>query len=131
MKDYKTFKDLNIGDTIYYYDHQKIKSKKIISEPKFTTYKEPIKWCNGYREWKILSFKTTPGKPIEIRSTWDVFNNYTYPINSSLHFSNKEAAETYINNLKARCKRKIKRANSILETQTRLLNKYKFEDGEE
>jgi len=133
MKDYKTFKDLNIGDTIYYYDHCVIKTKKVTSKPEIIHHKEACSWLSsGYREWETMNFTTTPGKPIELWSGWNgTFAYEESSVNSSMHFSNKEAAKKFLNQMKEKRERRVYKAKRMLEKETRILNKYKFEDGEE
>lgn len=133
MKDYKTFKDLNIGDTIYYYDHCIIKTKKVTSKPQIVHHKEVCQWSSsGYNEWDCLHFTTIPGKPADIRAFWsNAFDREEYSINSSLHFSNKEAAKKFLNQMREKRERRVYKAQRMLEKETRILNKYKFEDGEE
>lgn len=131
MKDYKKFKDLNIGDTIYYYDHCTIKTKKVTSKPQIVHHKEAYKWSSSRsREWDTINFTTTPGKPIELLSICNG-NFEESSVNSSMHFSNKEAAKKFLNQMKEKRERRVYKAKRMLEKETRILNKYKFEDGEE
>ena len=133
MKDNKTFKDLNIGDTIYYYDHCVIKTKIVTSEPQIVHHKEACKWSSsGYREWDTINFTTTPGKPIELLPIWN--GNFDFEerrSNSSMHFSNKEAAKKFLNKMREKREYRVHKAIRILQKETRILNKYEFEDGVE
>ena len=133
MKDNKTFKNLDIGDIIYYYDHCVIKKKIVTTKPQIVHHKEAYKWSSsGYREWDTINFTTNPGKPIELSPIWKGnFNFEERYIHSSIHFSNKEAAKKFLNKMKENRERKVRKAQRILEKETRILNKYKFEDGEE
>ena len=132
MKDYKTFKDLKVGDTIYYYDHCVMKTKKVTSKPQIIHHKEESKWyTSGYYEYDTLNFTTTPGKPIQMWVKWSGFDYEENWINSSIHFSNKEAAKKFLNEMKEKRERRVYKAQKTLEKETRILNKYKFEDGEE
>ena len=129
MKDFKTFADLNIGDTIYYYDHCTIKTKKVTSKPEIVSHKEPCSWISsGYREWSTMNFTTTPGKPINIDSWYgNNFNVEWRNINSSPHFSNKEAAMNFLDKMRDKRERRIYKAQRIIDKETRILKKYKFE----
>lgn len=133
MKDNKTFKDLNIGDTIYYYDHCVIKTKIVTSEPQIVHHKEACKWSSsGSREWDTINFTTIPGKPIELLPIWN--GNFDFEerrINSSMHFSNKEAAKKFLNKMREKREYRVHKAIRILQKETRILNKYEFEDGVE
>ena len=133
MKNNKTFKDLDIGDIIYYYDHCVIKKKIVTSEPQIVHHKEACKRSSsGYREWDTINFTTNPGKPIELLLIWK--GNLDFEecyIHSSIHLSNKEAANKFLNKMKENRERRVRKAKRILEKETRILNKYKFEDGEE
>ena len=133
MKDNKTFKDLDIGDIIYYYDHCVIKKKIVTSKPQIIHHKEACSWLSsGYHEWNTINFTTTPGKPIELLPIWN--GNFDFEaryINSSMHFSNKEAAKKFLNKMREKREYRVRKAKIILEKETRILNKYKFEDGEE
>ena len=133
MKDNKTFKDLDIGDIIYYYDHCTIKTKKVTTKPRIVHHKEACKWAsNGSREWDTINFTTNPGKPIELlpirKGNFNFEERY---IHSSIHFSNKEAANKFLNKMKENRECRVRKAKRILEKETRILNKYKFEDGED
>ena len=131
MKDNKTFKDLDIGDIIYYYDHCVIKKKIITAKPQIVHHKEAYKWSSsGYREWDTINFTTNPGKPIELLPIRNGKFEERY-INSSIHFSNKEAAKKFLNKMREKREYRVRKAKRILEKETRILNKYKFEDGEE
>ena len=133
MKDNKTFKDLDIGDIIYYYDHCTIKTKKVTTKPRIVHHKEACKWAsNGSREWDTVTFTTTPGKPIELLSRWNGDFDYEERfINSSIHFSNKEAAKKFLNRMREKREYRVYKAKRTLEKETRILNKYKFEEGED
>ena len=132
MKDTKTFKDLDIGDIIYYYDHCVIKKKIVTSEPQIVHHKEACKWSsNESREWDTINFTTNPGKPLELLPIWK--GNFDFEeryIHSSIHFSNKEAAKKFLNQMIENREYRVCKAKRILEKETRILNKYKFEDGE-
>ena len=133
MKNNKTFKDLDICDIIYYYDHCVIKKKIVTSEQQIVHHKESCKWSSsGSREWDTLNFTTTPGKHIELLPMWN--GNFDFEercINSSIHFSNKEAAKKFLNQMREKREYRVRKAKRILKKETRILNKYKFEDGEE
>lgn len=133
MKNNKTFKDLDIGDIIYYYDHCAIKKKIVTTKPQIVHHKEAYKWSSSRsREWDTINFTTTPGKPIELLPIWK--SNFDFEeryIHSFIHFSNKEAAKKFLNKMKENREHRVCKAKRILEKETRILNKYKFEDGEE
>ena len=48
-----------------------------------------------------------------------------------MHFSNKESAKKFLNKMREKREYRVRKAKRMLEKETRILNKYKFEDGEE
>jgi len=121
----KKFKDLQPGDIIYYYDHCTMKPRTV----------ERIEWdikedsTNEYWRknmiYKELYIYCVNGKnPVNIYCTWND-GDMSY---SGSYFSCREAAEYWLNNLKKYRERRIERAKYLIEKETKILSKYKFND---
>ena len=117
----KRFKDLNVGDIIYYYDHckmhpQVVNDIKIVEIPYLTWRNTP-----DFRETIILQAGNSPVVQLdwiadESMAAWDYMTR----------FSCKEAAQQYLDNLKDKAKRKIDKSIDILYKYNNLLKEYDF-----
>jgi hypothetical protein len=110
----KKFKDLQSGDIIYYYDHCTMKPRTV----------EKIEWEEQHNYKYLLIYCVNGKTPVKIFCTW----NHGDTAYSSTYFSCREAAEYWLNNLKRYRERRIERAKYLIDKETVILNKYKFND---
>ena len=109
----KTFKDLDIGDIIYYYDHCEIKCKFCKTTP-------------IVKDGKLI-FNTTGIKPIRIYvGDVECYNSDFCFVNSAWHFSNESAANKFLKNMKRLREIKIGKLQRKLDREIAIRNKYKF-----
>ena len=123
----KQFKDLQPGDIIYYYDHCKMKPRKVIS-CEMKEFENKIDTWRGYevRKEKKLTITCEHGDPITICCT---YNNGEITMawgNSGKIYSCREAAEDKLNKLKNYRKRKIQEAQERVNRYTNIMNKYEI-----
>ena len=123
----KVFKDLQVGDTIFYYDHCQMKPRTIVKiETKDVTKKL---WGGGTRTYNYILLYCEHGyQPISVHTTWDHGNSTMIHHASTKYFSCKEAAEQWLKGLKGYRERRIERAKNLIEKETKILSKYKFND---
>ena len=123
----KAFKDLQVGDTIFYYDHCQMKPRTIVKiETKDVTKKL---WGGGTRTYNYILLYCEHGyQPISVHTTWDHGNSTMIHHASTKYFSCKEAAEQWLKGLKRYRERRIERAKNLIEKETKILSKYKFND---
>ena len=123
----KAFKDLQVGDTIFYYDHCQMKPRTIVKiETKDVTKKL---WGGGTRTYNYILLYCEHGyQPISVHTTWDHGNSTMIHHASTKYFSCKEAAEQWLKGLKGYRERRIERAKYLIEKETKILSKYKFND---
>jgi len=123
----KAFKDLQPGDIIYYYDHCKMKPRTIIKIETKDVTKEL--WGGGTRTYNYILLYCKRGyQPISVHTTWDHGNSTMIHHASTKYFSCKEAAEQWLKGLKGYRERRIERAKYLIEKETKILSKYKFND---
>jgi len=122
----KYFKDLQPGDIIYYYDHCTMKPRTV--EKIDWDIKEEIQKFRGWEDkhtYKYLLIYCVNGKtPVKIFCTYND-GELSY---SGNYFSCREAAEYWLNNLMKYRERRIERAKYLIDKETMILNKYKFND---
>jgi len=123
----KTFKDLNTGDIIYYYDHCKMKPLEVVTCKMEETEKRVDTW-RGYevRKDKNLIITTKTGQPIKIYCSYHDGNITNAYGNCSKIFSCKEAAEKELNRLKNYRKFKINEAQKRVDKYTAIMKKYEI-----
>ena len=122
----KQFKDLQPGDIIYYYDHCTMKPRTV--ERTDWDIKEEVQ---KYRGWEdkhtykyLLIYCVNSKEPVKIYCTWhDGASSH-----EGVYFSCKEAAEQCLKVLKGYRERRIERAKNLIEKETKILSKYKFND---
>ena len=121
----KKFKDLQPGDIIYYYDHCTMKPRTVeriewdIKEDSTNKY-----WAQKMTYKELNIYCVNGKKPISIYCTWND-GDMSYAGN---YFSCREAAEYWLDNLKKYRERRINRAKYLIEKETLILSKYKFND---
>ena len=120
----KQFKDLKAGDIIYYYDHCIMKPRTV--ERTDWDIKEEVQKYRGWEDkhtYKYLLIYCVNGKePVKIYCNW----NDGATSHEGVYFSCKEAAEDWLNKLKKYRKLRIEQAKYLIEKETNILNKYKF-----
>jgi hypothetical protein len=123
----KVFKDLQVGDTIFYYDHCQMKPRTIVKIETKDVTKEL--WGGGTRTYNYILLYCEHGyQPISVHTTWDHGNSTMIHYASTKYFSCKEAAEQWLKELKGYRERRIERAKYLIEKETKILSKYKFND---
>jgi hypothetical protein len=123
----KAFKDLQVGDTIFYYDHCQMKPRTIVKIETKDVTKEL--WGGGTRTYNYILLYCEHGyQPISVHTTWDHGNSTMIHHASTKYFSCKEAAEQWLKGLKGYRERRIERAKYLIEKETKILSKYKFND---
>jgi len=123
----KVFKDLQVGDTIFYYDHCQMKPRTIVKIETKDVTKEL--WGGGTRTYNYILLYCEHGyQPISVHTTWDHGNSTMIHHASTKYFSCKEAAEQWLKGLKGYRERRIERAKYLIEKETKILSKYKFND---
>lgn len=123
----KVFKDLQVGDTIFYYDHCQMKPRTIVKIETKDVTKEL--WGGGTRTYNYILLYCEHGyQPISVHTTWDHGNSTMIHHASTKYFSCKEAAEQWLKGLKGYRERRIERAKNLIEKETKILSKYKFND---
>ena len=110
----KQLKDLQPGDIIYYYDHCTMKPRTV----------ERTDWENKHTYKYLLIYCVNGKEPVKIYCTW----HDGASSQSGTYFSCKEAAEEWLKNLKGYRERRIERAKYLIEKETKILSKYKFND---
>ena len=123
----KQFKDLQAGDIVYYYDHCTMKPrtvKKIEWDIKEENTND--RWFDQQkRVYKDLYiYFENRSRPLNVYCSW---NDGAITV-SGIYFSCKEAAEQWLNGLKRYRERRIERAKYLIEKETKILSKYKFND---
>lgn len=123
----KQFKDLQPGDIIYYYDHCTMKPRTV--ERTDWETKEDITYSRYYGQQKfvykyLLIYCINGKKPVKIYCTWHDGESS----HEGVYFSCKEAAEQWLKGLKGYRERRIERAKNLIEKETKILSKYKFND---
>ena len=123
----KVFKDLQVGDTIFYYDHCQMKPRTIVKIETKDVTKEL--WGGGTRTYNYILLYCEHGyQPISVHTTWDHGNSTMIQHASTKYFSCKEAAEQWLKGLKGYRERRVERAKYLIEKETKILSKYKFND---
>lgn len=117
----KKFRDLKVGDIIYYYDHckmhpQVVNEFKIVETPCLTWRNTP-----DFRERITLQAGDSPLVELdwiadESMVAWDYLTR----------FSCKEAAQQYLDNLRNKAKKKIDKSIDTLYKYNNLLKEYDF-----
>lgn len=121
----KAFKDLQVGDIIFYYDHCKMKPRKIV---KIET-KDEIQqlWGGGTRTLNYLLLYCERGyQPIKIHITWDRGNSTMVHYAGTKYFSCRKSAEKELNRLRTYRENRIAKAKKIIENDSKILTNYKF-----
>ena len=122
----KAFKDLQVGDTIFYYDHCQMKPRTIV---KIETKDVTKELWGGTRTYNYILLYCEHGyQPVSVHTTWDHGNSTMIHHASTKYFSCKEAAEQWLKGLKGYRERRIERAKYLIEKETKILSKYKFND---
>ena len=121
----KTFRELKVGDDIYYYDHCKLHKQKVTSIEFVKGKEETYKDFFG-REWKRteddeIVIKAGKGTIIKIRSKY--LNNEYIDFRMS-RFSNYEAGLTFVNNLKNKHKKRMEKHYNKYLKEKRIIEKY-------
>lgn len=121
----KTFKELVVGDTIWYYDHGKMHPQKILKI-------EDLEEVSEYTDWrgnKVIN--KYPYRFIYVKRVKSPYRVHTYDLNRTedwfnrLHrFSCIEAAATYMTKRINWCDRKISYFNKQLNKYNKLREKY-------
>ena len=123
----KAFKDLQVGDTIFYYDHCQMKSRTIVKIETKDVTKEL--WGGGTRTYNYILLYCEHGyQPVSVHTTWDHGNSTMIHHASTKYFSCRESAEQWLKGLKSYRERRIERAKYLIEKETKILSKYKFND---
>lgn len=123
----KVFKDLQVGDTIFYYDHCQMKPRTIVKIETKDVTKEL--WGGGTRTYNYILLYCEHGyQPISVHTTWDHGNSTMIHHASTKYFSCRESAEQWLKGLKGYRERRIERAKYLIEKETKILSKYKFND---
>ena len=123
----KAFKDLQVGDTIFYYDHCQMKPRTIVKIETKDVTKEL--WGGGTKTYNYILLYCEHGyQPVSVHTTWDHGNSTMIHHASTKYFSCKEAAEQWLKGLKGYRERRIERAKYLIEKETKILSKYKFND---
>ena len=114
----KTFKDLVPGDIIYYYDHCKMKPRKVV---KIEVKNEAEQlWDGG----NILLYCEHGYQPVKIHTVW---HDSTMAYHgSSKYFSCKEAAQNEMNILIQYREYRVAKFKKQLEKETKILTNYKI-----
>ena len=122
----KQFKDLQSGDIIYYYDHCTMKPRTVErTEWDIIEKTEKYRWGDEKFVYKYLLIYCINGKePVKIYCTWHEGESS----HEGNYFSCKEAAEQWLNGLKYYRECRINCAKALIEKETNILNKYKFND---
>lgn len=122
----KQFKDLQPGDIIYYYDHCTMKPRTVERTEWNTTERiEKTRFGEEKYVYKYLYIYCVNGRePLKIYCTWHN-GAITHEKN---YFSCKEAAEKWLNSISNYREHRIKQAKYLIEKETNILNKYKFND---
>lgn len=123
----KTFKELQPGDIIYYYDHCKMKPRKVLDCKVETEERKRQTW-NGYEviidKKLVLTFERGPKIKIWINRNE---GNITEACgNCSMIYSCKEAAINELNRLYVIKKRKVERMKKKVEAYTNIMNRYEL-----
>ena len=123
----KTFAELKVGDDIYYYDHCKLHKQKVTSI-EIVKGKEVIYKDFFGREWKRteddeLVIKAGKGTIIKI---WYIhyLNSDTIKYNRMPRFSNYEAGLTFIDNLKNKHIKRMKKYYNKYLKEKRIVERY-------
>lgn len=123
----KTFKELQPGDIIYYYDHCKMKPRKVL-DCKVETEERKRQTYNGYEviidKKLILTFERGP--KISIFISYNEGNITKSWGNSSKIFSCKEAAENELKRLRKECQYKLDYATEQLKKYSNMITKYEL-----
>ena len=122
----KTWKDLQVGDTIYYYDHGRIHEQIIHDIKDYVDSREykdwqgnTVKYENKYRD--IIAGKN---KRTNLR-IWEYYLNRDNDIIYGMpRFSNKIVAENYIKNRINYCQRKIDYFDKKKEKYANMMKHY-------
>jgi hypothetical protein len=86
-------------------------------------------WGGGTRTYNYILLYCEHGyQPISVHTTWDHGNSTMIHHASTKYFSCKEAAEQWLKGLKGYRERIIERAKYLIEKETKILSKYKFND---
>ena len=119
----KKFKDLQPGDIIYYYDHCTMKPRTV-EKVMWDTFEDKEKHygIQNIVKKELYIYCVNGRKPIRIYCTWND-GDMSYAGN---YFSCREAAEYWFNSLKRYRERRIERAKHLIDKETTILNKYKF-----
>ena len=121
----KAFKDLQVGDIIFYYDHCKMKPRIII---KIET-KDEIQnlWGGGTRTLNYILLYCDHGyQPVKIHITWDRGNSTMVHHAGTKYFSCRESAEKELNRLRTYREKRIARAKKLIENDSKIIANYKF-----
>ena len=122
----KQFKDLQPGDIIYYYDHCTMKPRTVEKiDWEIIERVEKYRYGDEKYVYKYLLIYCANGKkPVNILCNW----NDGASSHEGVYFSCKEAAEQWLKWLKGYRERRIERAKNLIEKETKILSKYKFND---
>lgn len=121
----KTFKDLQIGDIIYYYDHCQMKPRRIIKiETKEET--QPL-WGGGFRTYNYILLYCEHGyQPVSIHCTWHKGESTCEHHAGTKVFSCRESAEKELNRLRTYRENRIVRAKKLIENDSKIIANYKI-----
>ena len=120
----KAFKDLQVGDTIFYYDHCQMKPRTIV---KIETKDETKELWGGTRTYNYILLYCERGyQPISVHTTWDHGNSTMIHHASTKYFSCRESAEKELNRLRTYRENRIARAKKLIDNDSKIIAKYKF-----
>ena len=121
----KAFKDLQVGDTIFYYDHCQMKPRTIVKIETKDVTKEL--WGGGTRTYNYILLYCEHGyQPISVHTTWDHGNSTMIHHASTKYFSCRESAEKELNRLRIYRENRIARAKKLIENDSKIIANYKF-----
>ena len=121
----KAFKDLQVGDTIFYYDHCQMKPRTIVKIETKDVTKEL--WGGGTRTYNYILLYCEHGyQPISVHTTWDHGNSTMIYHASTKYFSCRESAEKELNRLRTYRENRIARAKKLIENDSKIIANYKF-----
>lgn len=118
---WKAFKDLKVGDSIYYWDHGKM-HEQIVNKVELTTEIMPAPYYSSKdiaRDVLIIQAGKSPERKMYYQMNYcEAHWGYIK------RFSCKESARHYIENLKGYAEQKVRQAKKCLEVYSELVEKY-------
>lgn len=118
----KKFRDVKVGDTIYYYTHCKMIPQIVHKIEHIDETEHVNNYGYGY-DRKVNHMIIQAGKAKERKVMW-ASDNTAAEWGSTLHFADRESAESHIKSLKYTANCFIDEANRNLNKYTKLKSKY-------